>query len=93
MTTTKTERPVLITTSHRGVFFGYATETDGSTVHLRAGRCVIYWTQECKGFMGLAAIGPQSGSRLGLAADIDLRDVTSVVECTPKAAEAFESFQ
>ena len=24
------ERPVLVTTAHRGVFFGYATATDGS---------------------------------------------------------------
>jgi len=35
------ERPVLVTTAHRGVFFGYASRTDGSTISLRRARnCV-----------------------------------------------------
>jgi hypothetical protein len=30
------ERAVLVTTSHRGVFFGYASDTDGATIKLRS---------------------------------------------------------
>jgi len=29
------ERAVLVTTAHRGVFFGYATKTDGETIDLK----------------------------------------------------------
>ena len=29
MSSKKTERPVIVTTEHRGVFFGYATDTSG----------------------------------------------------------------
>ena len=85
------ERPVLVTTVHRGVFFGYATKTDGATISLRAARCCVYWPSENKGFMGLASHGPMQGARVGPAADIELRDITSVATCTPEAVKAWES--
>lgn len=85
------ERAVLVTTSHRGVFFGYASDTDGETIKLRSARNCIYWPAENKGFMGLAAMGPQKGARVGPAADIELRDITSVAECTTAAVQAWES--
>lgn len=84
------ERAVLVMTSHRGVFFGYASSTDGTTIRLRAARNCIYWPAANKGFMGLAAMGPVSGARIGPAADIELRDITAVVECIPAAVEAWE---
>ena len=84
------ERAVLVTTAHRGVFFGYAEKTDGVTIKLRAARNCIYWPTANKGFMGLASMGPVSGARIGPAADIELRDITSVVECTPVAVDAWE---
>ena len=85
------ERAVLVTTSHRGVFFGYATDTDGATIALRAARNCIYWPPENKGFMGLANMGPLKGSRIGPAADIELRDITSVALVTDAAVAAWES--
>ena len=84
------ERAVLVTTSHRGVFFGYATKTEGPMIKLRAARNCIYWPTANKGFMGLAAMGPVDGARIGPAADIELRDITAVVECTPAAVDAWE---
>jgi hypothetical protein len=84
------ERAVLVTTAHRGVFFGYATETDGAVIKLRAARNCIYWPPENKGFLGLATEGPKSGARVGPAADIELRDITCVAACTDKAVEAWE---
>lgn len=87
----KQERAVVVTTSHRGVFFGYAADVDGETIKLRAGRNCIYWPVENKGFMGLAAMGPVKGARVGPAADITLRDITSVMECTDEAMKAWES--
>ena len=84
------ERAVLVTTLHRGVFFGYADKTEGSTIKLRAARNCIYWPAANKGFMGLASVGPVDGARIGPAADIELRDITAVVECTPAAVEGWE---
>ena len=84
------ERAVVVTTSHRGVFFGYADKTDGPTIKLRAARNCIYWPTAVKGFMGLASMGPVRGARIGPAADIELRDITAVVECTPAAVDAWE---
>jgi hypothetical protein len=84
------ERPVLVTTAHRGVFFGYAEVTDGSIIRLRSARNCLYWPREQKGFLGLAATGPVKGTRIGPAADIELRDITSVATCTPEAVIAWE---
>jgi hypothetical protein len=85
------ERAVLVTTAHRGVFFGYAADTDGAIIKLRAARNCIYWPAGNKGFLGLANMGPISGARVGPAADIELRDITCIAECTPEAVNAWEA--
>ena len=84
------ERAILVTTQHKGIFFGYASKTGGVTIKLRAARLCIYWTADLRGFMGLASSGPQKGCRIGPAVDIELRDITSVTECTPQAAAQWE---
>lgn len=86
----KKERAVLVTTEHRGVFFGYAVETAGETISLRRARNCIYWPSENKGFLGLASDGPLKGAKVGPAADIQLRKITCVAECSPKAIDAWE---
>lgn len=85
------ERAVLVTTQHRGVFFGYATKTDGAIINLRAARNCLYWAKEVKGFIGLASTGPIGGSRVGPPADIELRDITSVTTVLPEAVKVWES--
>lgn len=87
----KAERAVLVTTEHRGVFFGYATDTDGEVIKLRAGRNCVYWSEDVKGFLGLAATGPTKNCRIGPPADITLRKITSVTEVTPGAVDRWES--
>lgn len=42
--TKKTDRPVIVTTAHRGVFFGYADKTDGETIKLRSSRLCLQWS-------------------------------------------------
>lgn len=84
------ERAVLVTTAHRGVFFGYAKSTDGNVIKLRAGRLCIYWPASNKGFMGLAATGPLDGARVGPPADIEIRNITAVLEVTPAAVDLWE---
>lgn len=89
------EFPVVVTTSHRGVFFGYVADPDSlmrdGFGKMRAARNVLYWPTNNKGFIGLAAMGPQSGARVGPPADIRLRDITSVADCTAKAVDAWEN--
>jgi hypothetical protein len=83
-------RAVMVTTIHRGVFFGYATETSRETIKLKRARNCIYWSRDVKGFLGLASTGPSSACKIGPAADIELRNITCVVEVTPEAAEKWE---
>ena len=84
------ERAVLVTTAHRGVFFGYATNTSGETIHLRSARCCIYWPASQHGFLGLASDGPKVGAKIGPPADIELRNITSIAEVTSAASAAWE---
>jgi len=84
------ERAVLVTTAHRGVFFGYATKTDGETIDLKRARLCVYWSSDIRGFMGLASAGPSKSCRIGPPADIELRAITAVVSVTPEAAKKWE---
>ena len=90
MATKKKERYVMVTTEHRGVFAGFANDTSGDTIQLRQARNCIYWSSSLKGFLGLASDGPDSSCKIGPAADIELRKVTSVVEVTPDAQAKWE---
>lgn len=83
---------VVVTTEHRGVFFGYI---DPKTVKddilsLREARNCVSWSSDIRGFMGLASTGPNDNCRVGPAADIELRAITSVMKCTDAATEAWE---
>jgi hypothetical protein len=88
---TKTERYVMVTTSYRGIFAGFTTDTDGEVIKLRAARNCIYWSSDMQGFLGLASSGPSENCKIGPAADIELRKITAVVEVTPEAQAKWES--
>jgi len=93
-TTRKTatkERYVLVTTEFRGVFAGYAKDTDGDVIRLRAARNCIYWPTSNKGFLGLADMGPQEGACIGPPADIELRKITCVAEVSEAAKARWEA--
>ncbi len=89
--TQKPERPVIVTTEHRGVFFGFATDTDGETIALKRARLCIYWSADVKGFMGLAASGPSASCRIGPPADITLRKITAVLEVQADVVKKWEA--
>ena len=84
-------RPVIVTTQHRGVFFGYADNTDGETITLKRARLCVYWSRDVRGFMGLASSGPTKSCRIGPAADITLRAITAVIEVLPAAVTEWEA--
>ena len=86
-------RGVVVTTKHRGVFFGYLTgEPSAERVQLCACRNIVSWDAETKGFLGLASTGPTSGCRIGPAAgdQSTIYDITGVFGCTAEAIAAFE---
>lgn len=88
------EIPLVVTTAHRGVFFGYGVpgDRDKDTIRLERARMCVYWSQDMKGVLGLAAIGPTKSCRVGPPVPaITLRDVTSVMEATEDTAKAWEN--
>ena len=86
-------RAVLVTTAHRGVFFGRLVgEPSKEKVLLTDARNCVYWDTGTRGFLGLASEGPGKGCKVGPAAvEITLWDITSVVVCSDAAIAAWES--
>lgn len=86
------ERPVIVTTAHRGVFFGYATDTTGETIFLARTRLCLQWSADLRGFMGLAVFGPNGSCKIGpTSPGIDLRAITAVLEVSPEAEKKWIS--
>lgn len=87
--------PVLVTTSSRGVFFGWVAKSHNlaaENIRLEQARNCLYWQRTIGGFLGLAAVGPDSNCRIGATAPtLTLRGVTSVSECTPDAVRRWEA--
>ena len=84
------ERPVIVCTEYRGVFFGYSSDTSGDVIALKRARMAIYWGTT-EGVMQLAETGPTATSKISSRADIEIRKVTSVFEVTPDAVAAWEA--
>lgn len=80
-------KAVLVTTAHRGVFFGFLESRDGNSVVLENARCAIRWNTS-GGFLELADVGPNANSKIGSPARrVELFDVTSIADVTPEATE------
>ena len=89
--TSKRGRPVVVCTDKRGVFFGYARDTDGDTIRLRECRMCVYWSADTRGVMGLASHGPNQSCKITRPVGVvDLRGITCVMECAPEAVTAWE---
>ena len=85
------KKALVVTTAHRGVFFGYGEVTEGAVIRLERSRMCLYWPAEDRGVVGLAVTGPLKGSRVGPAAPaITLRDVTSIMEASQEAVRQWE---
>ena len=87
-------KKVVVTTdtTRRGVFFGTLADDQGDVVTLTDARNAIYWSAETRGFVGLSAIGPQPGSKIGPACpSLRLNGVTSIAECSEAAITAWEA--
>lgn len=93
------KRFVVVTTNknRRGVFSGFLETSDlrgpdDWIVTLSEARNCIYWSEATKGAFGLAAKGPQQGSRIGPSTKrMHLNGVTSITEATEEALKAWRS--
>ena len=82
---------VMVTTSHRGVFFGYLKKEDGDTVTLTNARMAVYWSADLRGVLGLASEGPSELCKIGpQVPEIKLFGVTSITTVSPRAAKQWE---
>lgn len=61
------KKMVLVTTEFRGVFSGYIKDDSKlpAEITLTGVRNCIYWSPKIGGFLGLAAIGPNSSCKIG----------------------------
>jgi hypothetical protein len=100
MTTTQ-GKPVLVTTEHRGVFYGFLPEgvtevtlhpADSKAVTLTHARMCIYWSADVQGVLGLASHGPTSGCKITRPVPkITLTEVTAVTDVTEEAVKAWQA--
>lgn len=86
--------PVLITTdsTKRGVFMGFIDPKDADKETLEAFevRMAVYWSQDVRGVLGLAASGPTKSCRISAATKkAILKGVTAVIEITDEALAAW----
>ena len=87
-------RAVMVTTRHRGVFFGYvngAEPTEEQATLDRARMCV-YWSSDVRGVLGLVSGGPTGGCRVthALAEPMTIYGITGVFDVTADAVKAWE---
>lgn len=93
------QKPVIVCTDKRGVFFGYipaATDIHDllgpeSKVTLTRARMAVYWSRDVGGIMGLASSGPSKSCRIGPAVTVALVGVHGVVDVEAEAATKWES--
>ena len=87
-------KAILVTTIHKGVFFGYVPDDQdmaARTMALTGSRMAIYWAT-AKGVAELAEAGPNAKSRIGSKADIEaLHDITAVWAVTEKAEQKWQA--
>ena len=90
-TKNKEERLVVVLTEFKEIFCGWATDVSGDRIQLRNARQACYYSEATHGLIGLAVTGPAKGSRIGPAANIEVRRVVNVIECQSAAANAWEN--
>lgn len=85
-------KPLIITTAHKGVFFGYGKpELKDKSIRIEKAQICVYWSADVKGVVGLAANGPTKNCKISPPAPaITLTDVTSVMEVSEEAAKKWE---
>jgi len=89
------KRPVVVTTEHRGVFFGFlngANQPTDTVVTITDAQMCVYWSADVQGVLGLAATGPSKDCKVTpKIPKITLQAVTSVMDATDDAVTAWQA--
>ncbi len=93
---TNVKKAVMVTTKHRGVFFGYVSNQtlgDNDSLVIEDTRMCIYWSAAMQGVLGLATKGPDPDCRVGQAVPgpTELLGVTAIFPVTSGAAAKWEA--
>ena len=84
--------PLIVTTEHKGVFFGLGRLTEKKIIRLADAQMCVYWSSDVKGVLGLASTGPTKTCRVGPPVpSITLQGVTSIMEVSDVAAAAWKT--
>lgn len=84
--------PLIVTTQHRGVFFGFGLPTDKQEIRLERARMCVYWSSDIRGILGLASVGPSKTCKVSFEIPaINLRDVTAVMEVSEEALQKWNA--
>lgn len=84
---------VLVTTEQKGVFAGFLKEHDKEkeTCILASAKMCIYWSNDVKGVLGLANMGPSNGCKITpVVKEIYLNKITSITICTEEAKKNWD---
>ena len=87
-------RAVVITTEHRGVFFGTMTahDIDARRATLKGAVMAIHWNTT-GGLFELASAGPNAGSRLSVVApSMEVEKITAIMDVTEAAETAWAQY-
>lgn len=85
------DRLVVVLTEFKEIFCGWTGDTTGDRIKLRAARQACYYSEQTHGLIGLAVTGPAKGSKIGPAADMEIRKPVNIIECEVAAVEAWEN--
>lgn len=86
------QQAVVVTTEHRGVFFGFlAGDRSGKTLSITDAQMCVYWSEDVQGVLGLASHGPDSRCKVSRPVTrITLQGVTAVMDAAPGAVTAWQ---
>jgi hypothetical protein len=88
------QQPVVVTTLHKGVFFGFLNgdhARDAKTIELADAQMCVYWSSDVQGVIGLAATGPTSRCKVTRPVPrMTLQDITAVIDATGEAVKLWQ---
>lgn len=93
MVKAKEEKYYVVVTEFKEIFCGFSSDVSGDRIQLRNAKQAVYYSEKTHGLLGLAVNGPAKGSRIGPGANIEVRRVVNVIECSQAAITAWEAEQ
>jgi hypothetical protein len=94
---TQEKQAVIVTTAHRGIFFGYSSvDTEDAMradiITLADARMIVYHSSDSHGVIGMGKRGPGTDARVSSnVTSLTLKSLTSVFPVTDDSKEKIEA--